>query len=243
MNHDLKTTQAELLSMMKEIDAFCCKYDIAYSLTGGSLLGAIRHNGFIPWDDDIDIMVDRENYNKILRYIDESAQYRIGRGNWLQFFEKRDGSMEAHIDIFIMDHLPENACIAKAKLFMLKILQGMLKKTPSTGTFSAGYRLLLFITSMMGKLFTRKFLLKVFDRVSQIGNKKPSSCIHLSNDGFRQLKYKHSARMMEKMTRHDFEDAQLSITAMYHEYLSNRYGDYMTPPPREEQVPEHSCKA
>lgn len=57
--------QAELLSMIKDIDQLFAENDIQYSLCGGTLLGAVRENGFIPWDDDIDIMVERANYNKI----------------------------------------------------------------------------------------------------------------------------------------------------------------------------------
>ena len=242
MSVDLKTTQAQLLTMMMDIDEFCKKYDIAYSLTGGSLLGAIRHQGFIPWDDDIDIMVTRENYQKILCHIDEFAECKMGRGNWLQYFEKRDGSLAAHVDIFIMDNLPDNRFCARMKLFMLKVLQGMLKQQPSSGNFSFIHRVCLVVTRVIGKLFSRKFLLKLYDKVSQIGNKKQTEYISLANDGFRQLKYKHKYQMMNEFVSHKFENTEFSITTMFHEYLTTRYGDYMTPPSQIEQVPTHSCK-
>ena len=58
--------QIELLEMIKDIDRLFDMHDIKYSLCSGSLLGAIRENGFIPWDDDIDIMVDRDNFNKLI---------------------------------------------------------------------------------------------------------------------------------------------------------------------------------
>lgn len=242
MGADLKETQSQLLTMMKYIDEFCREHGIAYSLTGGSLLGAVRHDGFIPWDDDIDIMVSRENYQKILEHIDEFAECKIGRGNWLQYFEKRDGSLTAHVDIFIMDNLPDGRLSARMKLFRLKMLQGMLKQEPSQGNFSFVYRVCLGVTRVMGKLFSRKFLLKQYDKVSQIGNKKQTAYMSLTNDGFRQLTYKHARQMMDEYVTHTFDDTEFSITKMYHEYLTTRYGDYMTPPSQEEQVPMHACK-
>ena len=68
----IKEKQLEMLRMLKNIDRVCQENNIEYSLCAGSMLGAIRHKGFIPWDDDTDIMLDWNNYNKLLKVWDKS---------------------------------------------------------------------------------------------------------------------------------------------------------------------------
>lgn len=70
--------QRKLLALLKEFHGFCINNGIKYSLDWGSLLGTIRHKGFIPWDDDLDIMVDRDNYEKIRSLIGGKLVYEYG---------------------------------------------------------------------------------------------------------------------------------------------------------------------
>ena len=236
---NLKLVQSELLSMMKDIHALCVENGVEYSLTGGSLLGAVRESGFIPWDDDMDIMVDRKNYNRLCEAIKKCKGYEMGRGPWLQHIRPvaYSSAVVPFVDVFILDKLPDKAAQAKLKIFLLRMLQGMLKEEVEYEGFSFVYKVCIFVTHLIGKLFSRRIKLKWYDKVSRMGDSSAAEYISITNDSFGLLKLKYKADLLTEFEACSFEDTQLMITKKYAEYLSFRYGaDYMTPPPVEERV-------
>lgn len=84
--------QKELLELLKEFHSFCIQNEIKYSLAYGSLLGAFRHKGFIPWDDDLDIMVDRENYERIKSSVEGNMSLAYEQGTPQAFIYGADNS-------------------------------------------------------------------------------------------------------------------------------------------------------
>ena len=124
--------QTGLLTLLKEFDEICKKHDITYYLEGGSLLGAVRHKGFLPWDDDIDLSITRDNFQKLLSVIDEELPenrelYCYERyPNYLRDTVKYtnmdttvlfrnhilDGNAAGqHIDLFILDPVPSDPVV------------------------------------------------------------------------------------------------------------------------------------
>ena len=143
----VRDVQLVLLEMLKDIDALCKKHNIRYWLTGGSALGAVRHKGFIPWDDDADIGMLREDYEKFQRVVHELGDAYITqcfethreynelvppmkvrkKGTYCVEYNallknKCRDSDGLFIDIFVLDHVSEN----KAKDFIWRVRNGIL---------------------------------------------------------------------------------------------------------------------
>ena len=143
----VRDVQLVLLEMLKDIDALCKKHNIRYWLTGGSALGAVRHKGFIPWDDDADIGMLREDYEKfqrvvhelgdayITQYFETHSEYNVlvppmkvrKKGTYCVEYNallknKCRDSDGLFIDIFVLDHVSEN----KAKDFIWRVRNGIL---------------------------------------------------------------------------------------------------------------------
>ena len=142
-NVDIRQLQLVQLKMLEEIDRICKKHDIKYSLFAGSALGAIRHKGFIPWDDDLDIVMMRPEYERFLaaaqKELNESyylqkefsenwpLQFSKLRKNNTAFIEryipKMDGiHMGVYVDIFPCDNLSDNDLTAKLQFYFSKIV-------------------------------------------------------------------------------------------------------------------------
>ena len=146
--YGVRGRQLELLSMLKEVAAILEENEIKYSLCAGTLLGAVRRDGFIPWDDDVDIMVDRENYAKIIKLFEEKSSdlpFALNRILWLyRIQDKNDksGSLKnPTIDVFVIDNCPDNSFVRKFKMLSIMMLQGMMKSDNDYKKFSLFYKI------------------------------------------------------------------------------------------------------
>lgn len=133
----LSILHKELLKMISDFNDICVKYDVKWGLGGGSMLGAVRHQGFIPWDDDIDIIMTREEFNKLAAAMkkEDSREYVLSvpgdkncilhfprvykKGTVYRELQSTDKTMNAlFLDIFIFENTPNNKF--KRKLHGLK---------------------------------------------------------------------------------------------------------------------------
>ncbi len=235
--------QNELLQIMKIFHAFCVKEGIQYYLYGGSCLGAVRHKGFIPWDDDLDICVDRKNYKKLLSAFAACDDLSMHQTIWVQRIQKKGakaiGGYVPTLDVFVIDNAPDDPRRFKYKIFRLAMLQGMLKEEVSYKGFSLMNKLFLFGTHILGKCFSREKLRSWYENASQIGNEERTREVHCTNTSFKWIQNRYPADTWDKAVLADFEDARFYVPEGYDSYLKICYGNYMELPKEEDRRPEH----
>ena len=119
---DIKEIHKNLLELVVQFDKICVDNNIHYTLHGGSLLGAIREHGFIPWDDDIDTAMVRSEFKKLEEVLKDNTDFYIYGDIKKQFRRKNDDAM--WIDIFVCDYI-SNSVEKKRKLLSLTVLDIM----------------------------------------------------------------------------------------------------------------------
>ena len=248
--------QNRLLCIMDFIHEVCVKENINYSLSGGTLIGAIRHKGFVPWDVDIDITMNREDYDKfasvVSDYCEKSGQFVLKRDilrvPCIQFVseQKYEDSVVngIQVDIFILDNLPEEEKKRRRQIFKLKTLQSIMlhKQKFRWSRFSFKKKLVLFITKILSLFRTRKGLIKSYTKHSVKYNGYPTSDKFISNDLFAVIDIVYKAEWVREVEPTQFEDRKYFVFKGYDDFLRVRYGDYMKMPPESERIPQHGLK-
>lgn len=240
--------QERLLVLLKVFHSFCVENDIKYSLDWGSLLGAVRHKGFIPWDDDIDIMLDRNNYNKLITLIQREQKLRFDYTSpdtvWIPRIyltnERSNLYYTPTIDIFIIDHAADNLSVRRVSLYLILFLQGMLKVHPKFKKGNLIMRFFTFISFCVGKLFSRRRKLLWYDKISKKQNKKDTRQVTSYYEEYSCMGKYYSSDLLNNCITVPFEDIEVLVTEKWHECLCVQFGnEYMTPPKEENRVSRH----
>lgn len=237
----------EMLILLKDFNDLCIKNDIKYSLHGGTLLGAIREKGFIPWDDDMDVTMTRNEFEKFKLIIKQSEilsfSYEYGLS---RIFKQLDNGIFVWLDIFIYDYISGNATIKRIKILALALLRAWLKTpedmkvTKVHGVYKGWKYFAIYFIHLLGVPFTSAFKNKIADKIyiSFPGNKQ---LIHRSNDQYVALGITLPVSSMENYIMTEFEDTQLMITSDYNLVLTTSYGsDYMIPKKIDNDIASHS---
>ncbi len=263
MLNEIELTQEQLrqmqlvqLEMLVEVDRICRKYDIKYSLDGGTLLGAVRHNGFIPWDDDIDLIMERAEYEKFYalceKELDEERfflqehrtdpYYCVGyprlRRKHTTYLRAGHEHMKYQtgifIDIFVLDGVPDNKLIRPIHRFWCFCLRKMLwaesgKVIHDKAIMRKWYKVL----SLISKDW-------VFNRISGLSKRysqrQTELVSHLTHPyPSRECLYGIPRNLLNEYTEVIFEGSKFIAVKEYKRYLSMLYGDYMKLPPKEKQ--------
>lgn len=233
--------QKQLLGLLKAFHSFCVDKDIKYSLDWGTLLGAVRHKGFIPWDDDLDIMMDRANYNKLKECINRNDQLEFDVSSLRTFWIPRvrlanyDNSLlyPPTIDILIMDNAPDGKLSRKWRLFLIMILQGMMKVSFKWKRYKGKplpFRIFAMLTFYAGKPFSHATKSRWYNKLAQLSNGKETTEITSYYEEFNCLgKYYRKDLLQENITTM-FEGIEAFMVKDYHECLTIQFGpNYMTP--------------
>lgn len=262
----LKEIQKIELDLLLKYDSICKKNNLRYSLGGGTLLGAIRHKGFIPWDDDIDVMMPRPDYEKFLEICkSQDTGFNLITYDTVQgyngLFAKiwdpstiiKDDLMEmdfevgVNIDVFPLDGLGENEKealkIFKKTAWNREMLNAVLwKKFFRSKTHSILVEPIRFTMYVLSRFADPKKLLRKVDEENlkhQFDGSRYAGCVCGS---YREQEIMTTDTFVNYVDL-EFEGHRLKGIKNFDEYLTKHYNKYMELPPKEKQETHHTYKA
>jgi len=227
-----KKIHIELLEILKAIDSICTQEKLVYMLTAGTLLGAVREKGFIAWDVDADLMMHRHDYDA---FESCSEKYLPPLGLSLGYYDRipfvcRTDNPDRNVEILIIDNLPKNAWKRICKVFLLKLLQGMTKQKIDYRKYSLKERLLLYMSSKLGSLFSEEDKRRLYKQLSKLGNEENSERVFFSNERYRFMNLKIDRNILAETVKMPFADTELTVPKEWDKFLRIYYGnDYLTP--------------
>ena len=250
-----KQVQFEIL---KFVANFCERNNLRYFLAYGTLIGAVRHKGYIPWDDDIDVVMPRKDYNKLIEIFnqqndeapyelispyDDRSRYafiritdnrtiKVGR-----FLDYTKGALGVDIDIFPLDGQPD--CLKKhlSRHKKLKFLERLMLYTVEDRKQRKGYKkLVLFLVQAF---FSKIALQKKIDKILSKIDFETSQYIGEDADLYTSAKNRYPRKYVDESVQVEFEGVQFRAPKYYHEVLTTLYGDYMKLPPEEQRIGHH----
>ncbi len=263
MNQQLTIEECRpiLLGILKHLDSFCRANDISYSLGYGTLLGAIRHKGFIPWDDDIDVIMTRDNYDKFLALYKDSGSIKLKCGpeiaNHLHVVLTDDRTQLVYphgttdsffydgglrIDLFPLDNVidQKDYDVILRKITILKHLQLI----GEVGGVIASNALAKSIKKILQPLLQPflPLIAKSMEKAMRKHSQQDTS--YLASFSVYYWRQKVIPRVFfSKFIDVEFEGNLFLAIKDSDSYLHGLYGDYMQFPPEEDRVPKHNYTA
>ena len=250
---ELRAVQLVELELLCEVDRICRKCEITYRIVAGTLLGAVRHGGFIPWDDDADVAFLREEYEQFKVACETELDtshfyfqdhkntpgYRWGYGKLrrkgTEFIRLNQEHMPYEqgifIDLFPYDYVPDNKLLRQIHCFKCflyrKTFWSPVGKEISKGVVRLVYTLLNNIHA--NKLY------RSFERFIGKSNKRKSSWIRILTFPTPTKDHGYKRCWADEVAEYTFEGVKLYGPKEYDDYMSFKFGDYMNLPPEDER--------
>lgn len=257
---ELKDIEFDIL---KKFDAFCKENNIRYFLAYGTLLGAIRYKKFIPWDDDVDLLIPREDYNRMISLFRDDERYRLFAfekdPSYLYPFAKLcdmttrkdefgyDNGVElgVDIDLFPLDAWDDDLEKAKQEVKRIKRLMLCLNltKVNKVESGSAAKRIAKSMLMVWCKMFGGKHFIREIQKETCKAEQKGNSYVGAKSWCVYGERGIIPAEAFANAVDIEFEGRMFPAPIGYDTYLTCLYGDYLPEPPKEKQKTHHTFKA
>ena len=242
---ELRAAQLEVLD---HVVKFCSDHGLRYCLAYGTLIGAIRHKGYIPWDDDIDIVMPRKDFDKFAEIFNQqNTRYKFILGSTVNHVLDVESKLKAaRIDIFPIDNAPDDDRILKMmtlwQTFLIGLSFSRWQKVFQKPHGNLARRLKVYCFRIIANLMLVKFwpkgllpalCLKNAQRFKDQPTKRV--CVFLATGAPKAIE----REKLETFIDGEFEGRMYKIPVGYDEWLRKIYGDYMTPPPEYQRKSTH----
>ena len=257
---ELREYQVAQLELIKMVDKLCSEIHLTYYIIGGTLLGAVRHEGFIPWDPDIDIAMPRDDYEKLREYFMCNENDRF----FYQHYSTEKNHFQAHalikikdshvilfskgsrfkptydgiyLDIFPLDNAPHDKKLQEKQMMKIKRLSKIiyLKSAPVYRSNNWMTVVAKYAVSFLLSPFTFTYLNKRRDKIMCKYNGTSSKYLVSMASHYSYWKQLIPSEIYGEPIRIQFEGLSLSAPALTNEYLTRIYGDYMQLPPEDKR--------
>lgn len=268
---DLRTQKQLAFQILQYLDTVCRAKHLTYYIAYGTLIGAVRHKGYIPWDDDIDVMMSRKDYDALIREFPEHPYYKIVDNsidpNYCKSFavindtrtikvenllrKKCQKSVSINIDIFPYDPMPDDK--KEQQILIDKIRKVENRLACISYAYGNGRNIFTTIRKNIG-IFIYRFqeflgltsITKIINEHNRLMKSytdiKSNTVACLANTGYSGIKEYLPKEDFDKAVELEFEGVMLLAPIGFDDILKKIYGDYMTPPPASDrQLHNSTC--
>lgn len=254
------------INILAHIDEICRKNHIQYSIAYGTLLGAVRHNGFIPWDDDVDIVLVRKEYDRLIKILANDAKYSLfsfeTKKEWRYYFAKlvdpktqlvsfekygEDPELGVFVDIFPLDNLPDDASARQKYALKGAQLESEMELTMKLA-YARSTKPLHAIAKRILKYPKHLQAVKKADygKRREIFDQHLRQYNHLDTQYcglFNEVNNLFPQSMFTEFESIPFENISVQAIKEREKFLQIEYGDYLKLPPEAERVTHHPYTA